>query len=254
TPKKKVYFESLIHAREWITGSTLQYVLNHLITNRQSDPAIKSLLDQIEIIAVPVVNPDGYAYTWSGDRLWRKNRRSVTGGVGIDLNRNFPYGWGGAGASTSPSSETYRGPSAASESETQAIVNYFKSQGPFLGAIDFHSYSQLILRPYGTTQTLSPHEAQHKALGEGIKQKIAAVAGTSYINERSIDLYACSGTASDWFYAGNNQKTYGYTIELSPDADDPNGFVLPPESIIPVAQDITPAVIYFLETVLSNPL
>ncbi|KAI9291199.1 Zn-dependent exopeptidase, partial [Neoconidiobolus thromboides FSU 785] len=218
------------------------------------DPAIKSLLDQIEIIAVPVVNPDGYAYTWSGDRLWRKNRRSVTGGVGIDLNRNFPYGWGGAGASTSPSSETYRGPSAASEAETKAIVNYFKSQGPFLGAIDFHSYSQLILRPYGTTQTLSPHEAQHKALGEGIKQKIADVAGTSYINERSIDLYACSGTASDWFYAGNNQKTYGYTIELSPDANASNGFVLPPSRIIPVGKEITPAVIYFLQTVLAKPL
>ncbi|KXN64638.1 Zn-dependent exopeptidase, partial [Conidiobolus coronatus NRRL 28638] len=135
--KKKIWFESLIHAREWITGTTTQYIFNEFVTKRQSDPTIKSLLDQVEIIFIPIVNPDGYKYTQT-QRLWRKNRN----GSGVDLNRNFPFHWGGPGASTDPNSETYRGKSAGSELETQAITKYYSAQGPIAGGIDWHSYSE----------------------------------------------------------------------------------------------------------------
>ncbi|KAJ9059094.1 hypothetical protein DSO57_1005894 [Entomophthora muscae] len=252
--KKKIWFESLIHAREWITGSTLQYVLNHLVENRESDPKIKALLDQVEIVAVPIVNPDGYSYTWSNKRLWRKNRHVVSGGVGIDLNRNFPFRWGEAnGASTRPSSETYQGPSPASEPETKNIIAYFQKQGAIAGAIDFHSYSQLVLRPYGTSEADAPDEAHLVKLGDDIVKKIQEVSGKRYINEKIIDLYPASGGASDFFY-GAGHKTYGYTIELSPASNAYNGFVLPPSNIIPVGKDLVPAVLHFITYVLENPL
>lgn len=252
--KKKVWFESLIHAREWITGSTLQYVLNHLVENRESDPKIKALLDQVEIVAVPIVNPDGYSYTWAKERLWRKNRHVVSGGVGIDLNRNFPYKWGEAnGASKNPTSETYQGPAPASEPETKNIIAYFGQQGAIAGAIDFHSYSQLVLRPYGTTKADAPDEARLATLGAALVKKIGEVAGKRYINEKTIDLYAASGSASDFFYS-DGRKTYGYTIELSPASNAFNGFVLPPSNIVPVGKDLVPAVIHFITYVLENPL
>ncbi|KAI0244404.1 hypothetical protein L0F63_003033 [Massospora cicadina] len=251
--KKKVWFQSLIHAREWITAPTLQYVLNHLINHRESEP-IKSLLDQVEIIAVPVVNPDGYSFTWTDQRLWRKNRRVVNGGVGIDLNRNFPYKWGEAnGGSKNPKSETYQGPSPASEPEVKAILAYFQKQSPMLGAIDFHSYSQLILRPFGTTSENAPDESNLVELGNLMAADIAKVGGRRYVNEKSIELYPVSGSASDWFY-GREYKTYGYTVELSPTSNTYNGFILPPSQIIPVGEDLIPAVIRFINYVLKNPL
>jgi murein tripeptide amidase MpaA len=245
--KKKIWFESLIHAREWITGTTTQYIFNEFLTKRQSDPTIKSLLDQVEIIFIPVVNPDGYKYTQT-QRLWRKNRN----GSGVDLNRNFPFHWGGPGASTDPNSETYRGKSAGSELETQAITKYYSAQGPIAGGIDWHSYSELILRPWGDTQANSPHEAQHKQLGDGIRDKIRAVRGKVYTSQKSIGLYPTSGTANDWFYGAKG--SYGYTIELSPNANAANGFVLPPSEIIPVGKDLLPAAIHFIDFVLKNPI
>jgi hypothetical protein len=245
--KKKIWFESLIHAREWITGATTQYIFNEFLTKRESDPVIKNILDKVEIIFIPIVNPDGYKYTQT-QRLWRKNRN----GSGVDLNRNFPFRWGGPGASTNPNSDTYRGKSAGSELETQAITNYYSAQGPIAGGIDWHSYSELILRPYGDTKNDSPHEALHKQLGDGIRDKIKQNRGKVYTSQKSIDLYATSGTANDWFYGAKG--SYGYTIELSPNSGAFNGFVLPPSEIVPVGKDLTPAAIYFIEFVLKNPI
>ncbi|KXN64594.1 peptidase M14, carboxypeptidase A, partial [Conidiobolus coronatus NRRL 28638] len=228
--KKKIWFESLIHAREWITGTTTQYIFNEFLTKCESDPTIKSLLDQVEIIFIPIVNPDGYKYTQT-ERLWRKNRN----GKGVDLNRNFPFHWGGPGASTDPNSETYRGKSAGSELETQAITKYYSAQGPIAGGIDWHSYSELVLRPWGDTKNEAPHEAQHKKLGDGIRDKIKLNRGKVYTSQKSVSLYPTSGTASDWFYG--DKGSYGFTIELSPDENAKNGFVLPPSEIVPVGKD-----------------
>jgi hypothetical protein len=245
--KKKIWFESLIHAREWITGTTSQYIFNEFLTKRQSDPTIKSILDEVEIIFIPVVNPDGYKYTQT-QRLWRKNRN----GSGVDLNRNFPFHWGGPGGSTNPNSETYSGKSPASELEVQAIIKYWNTQGKIYGAIDWHSYSELILRPFGYTSDDSEHEAQHKQLGDGFRDKIKLNRGKQYTSKKAIGLYPTSGTARDWFYGAN--KAYGYTIELSPGENASNGFVLPPSEIKKVGADLLPAAIYFIQFAIANPL
>ncbi|KXN66904.1 peptidase M14, carboxypeptidase A, partial [Conidiobolus coronatus NRRL 28638] len=230
--KKKIWFESLIHAREWITGTTTQYIFNEFLTKRESDPTIKNILDQVEIIFIPIVNPDGYKYTKTF-RLWRKN----CNGRGVDLNRNFPFRWGGPGASTSPISDTYRGESAGSELETQAIIKYYTEQGPIAGGIDWHSFSELVLRPYGDIQEDSPHETLHKQLGDGIVEKIKENRGKVYTSQKSIALYPTSGTANDWFYGAKG--SYGYTIELSPNSQSgAGGFILPASEIIPVGKDL----------------
>lgn len=109
--KKKVWWQSNIHAREWISGAVTQY-LTHLILDghARGDPEFARLLDEFEIILIPLVNPDGNAYTWSHARLWRKNRNPGSfGAVGVDINRNYDEGWSlNGGASDNPFSEVYQ--------------------------------------------------------------------------------------------------------------------------------------------------
>jgi hypothetical protein len=247
--KNKIWFQSLIHAREWLGGSTTQYIFNEFLNNRDSDSAINKILNENEIIFIPVSNPDGYIYSRIY-RFWRKNRNQVTG---IDINRNFPYRWGGPGASTDPTQDDYRGTGPASELETQAITQYFTKQGYIAGAIDFHTFSELVLRPPGDTTDDSPDEAKLKELGDSIRDVIKQSRGTEYTSEKASELYPASGSAMDWFYGEGH--TYGYTIELSPKkSNNILDFAPPPSFIKPVGAELLPAAVYFIKYVTSNPL
>jgi hypothetical protein len=255
--KKHLWVQFGIHAREWISGATGQFIADKLTSGYGTDARITSLLDKVRIVLIPIVNPDGYSYTWNGSRLWRKNRN----GQGVDINRNYPDHWAlTGGASTSPSSETYKGPSAGSEAETKALMAAYQSYSAgMIGAIDFHSYSQLLLRPYGWTNNKSPDEAAFSQLGSSMKSIIKSSRGTDYTSQPSIDLYMTTGTASDWFYGSSTTakgqfRSYGITIELSPDSSDWNGFVLPPDQIIPVGTEIFPAFLTYSEFCLNKPL
>src|SRR5205085_9403103 len=119
------------HAREWATVPLPEYCAEQLLTKYATDPHIQGLVNSVEFIFVPIMNPDGYDYTWTTTRLWRKNRHSGIAGcgttVGVDLNRNWGYQWGGEGASTACNNETYRGPSAFSEPETQVMRNFVQA-------------------------------------------------------------------------------------------------------------------------------
>jgi len=249
--KPQIYFQGLIHAREWIAGAVVQYVTYHLLNTD------KSLLPNFEFIVVPVVNPDGYVYSWSTDRLWRKNRRNNGGSYGVDLNRNWNSHWGQGGSSSVPSSDTYMGPSAASEPEVQAISKFFLTKNRIIGAIDFHAYSQLILRPYGWSRTDCPHEDEHFYAGGQMQSLIRSVHGKVFDNIKSIELYVTTGTTSDWFYDNEVQNVmgpiYSYTIELRPSSAVP-GFQLPPSEIIPSGEEIVGAFSFFVQNALANPL
>lgn len=257
--KPKIFFQCQIHAREWISGATCGYIINELLTGYGNNTEVTSILDAVEFVVNPIQNPDGYAYTWSGDRLWRKNRNPNGGACyGVDINRNYNDHWGQGGSSTSPCSDTYMGASAGSELETKASVAFFRSHAPIIGAIDWHSYSQLILRPYGWTRTNSPDEAQLKALGDGMAAAIEGVHGLEYTSQKSIDLYVTTGTASDWFYGddatstNDGYKAAGFTIELRDTGR--YGFQLPPAQIIPTGEENFAAVIYFVKQILANPI
>ncbi|KAF9415510.1 hypothetical protein BGZ94_000082 [Podila epigama] len=261
--KPQIWWQGLQHAREWAGGSTVQFLTHHLLSNYGKKDKITSFLKDIEFVIVPIMNIDGYNYTWTSNRLWRKNRRQLNlGAYGVDLNRNWDDHFGEGGSSSFPWSETYRGPSAASEPEVQALAKFFSEQKRIVGAIDFHCYSQLVLRPEGWTTAEAPHEKEHKFVGDKIVDIIKGVHGKKYISEPSIALYKTTGAASDWFYgaeatkANGGRPVYSYTIELRPSetTSGRTGFILPPEEIIPLGEEITEAMEFFVDYVVKHPL
>jgi murein tripeptide amidase MpaA len=259
-PKKSVYVQSLQHAREWISGAATQYLVDTLASGYGSNSRITAVLDQVELLIVPVCNPDGYTYTWSRDRYWRKNRtKNSDGTFGVDPNRNWPDHWGTGGSSKSPSAENYMGPSAASEPEVKAMMKAYSSGSDMIAAVDIHSFSQLILRPYGWTENRAPDEAALTKIGEVMKAEIAKPKGTSYTNQRVVDLYVASGGSNDWWYGlgtpKGTQKPYAMALELNPAfAFGASGFVLDPKNIVPVGTEITNAILGMTEYALANPL
>ncbi|ORZ37181.1 hypothetical protein BCR44DRAFT_1430632 [Catenaria anguillulae PL171] len=263
TNKPQIYIEGLIHAREWAGTTTVQYILFQLLEESRTKPEIADLLSKVDIHIVPVVNVDGYQHAQTSDRLWRKNRRRNSNGTfGVDLNRNFAYNWGRGGSSSTPSSDTYRGTAAESEPETKAVTNYFRSLPRVTAAVDVHTFSQLILRPWGDTSTNAEHETQHRQVTERMRDIIRGVDGRSYTAQKGIDLYATTGTASDWFYtvsktsaSGQTIKPYGITFELRPaSAWGGSGFILPANQIIPTGREIYPAFLEYVRNSLANPL
>ncbi|KAF9968298.1 hypothetical protein BGZ70_005114 [Mortierella alpina] len=260
--KPQIWWQGLQHAREWAGGSTVQYLTHHLTSNYGKNDVVTTILRDTEFVIVPVMNLDGYEYTWTNNRLWRKNRSKVGMGMyGVDLNRNWDDHFGEGGSSNLPWSETYRGPHAASEPEVKAMQDFFSEQKRIVGAIDFHCYSQLVLRPEGWTTAPAPHEKEHKFVGDKIVSLIQSVHGKKYISEPSVALYKTTGAGSDWFYgekatkANNGQRVYSYTIELRPsESGGRNGFVLPPEEILPLGEEIAKAMEFFVDYVVKNPL
>ncbi|UQC76268.1 zinc carboxypeptidase [Colletotrichum lupini] len=122
--KPAVVLHGTVHAREWISTMTTEYVAWQLLTKYATDSAIKAVVDKFDWYITPVVNPDGFVYTQSTDRLWRKNRQTNTGSscIGRDPNRNWPYKWElTGGASTSPCAETYKGAAAADTPEIKGL-------------------------------------------------------------------------------------------------------------------------------------
>jgi hypothetical protein len=136
------------HSREIVTPVIALHALDQLVNGYGVDPGITALVDEHEIWIAPVWNPDGYEHVFNVDNLWRKNRRVFAQGIGVDLNRNYPQGWSNPCAgSTSPSSETYKGPSAASEAETQTMLAW-SLERRFAKVLDYHSYAREVLHGY----------------------------------------------------------------------------------------------------------
>ena len=232
-----IYIVTGAHAREWIAPATMSFVADALVNRYGIDPRITDLVDSVAWHIVPIANPDGYEHSWNVDRLWRKTR-SVNGDgtFGVDWNRNFAAGWGGPGSSGNTSSDIYRGTSAFSEPETQAIRDDVTSTPNVAMFFDVHSYSQLILWPYGYNETEPegvPGEI-HRAIGEGIADQIASVNGAIFDPIPAHGLYVASGTSLDW--AWDDAQVYAFTYELRDTGQF--GFILPPEEIIPSGQEI----------------
>jgi len=150
-----VYFDGIHHAREPMSMEVQLYYMWWLLENYSSNSEAQHLVNNREIFFVPIVNPDGYVYneTYAG-RDWRKNRRNSGACFGVDLNRNYSYGWGiGSGSSSDPCSDTYRGTSANSEPETQAVKNFVLAKHPKIG-MSLHSAAGYNLNPLSYTDTV----------------------------------------------------------------------------------------------------
>ncbi|MFH1748733.1 MAG: M14 family zinc carboxypeptidase [Planctomycetota bacterium] len=248
TNKPAVLFNATQHAREWIAPMVAMYIADHLVYNYDTDPAIQSLVDRVEFFFVPMVNMDGYIYTWTNNRMWRKNRRDNPGTScdGVDLNRNWGVGWSGPGASGDPCDETYYGTAPFSEPETAALRDFYTANPQIVSNIDYHSYSQLIMSPYGYTYDLPADHGTFMQLNLAMQAEIQAVHGEYYgAGPIASTIYQASGGSVDWCY--DDQDIFSFTIELRPETYWQGGFELPPDQILPTCEENLPAALYLAE-------
>ncbi|MCP4248122.1 MAG: hypothetical protein GY778_13845, partial [bacterium] len=213
--KPGVFYHGAIHAREWITPAVTLYFADQLVRNYDSDPYIHELVDRCEFYIIPVLNVDGYLYTWGPERMWRKNRRPIGGGNcdGVDLNRNFGEGWGGPGSGGDPCDQTYRGTAAFSEPESQAARDFVLTHPNIVTYHDLHSYGQLLLWPWGYQSALPPHQPIYEFIGNTMSDIIMGVHGKYYEPGPVYStIYPASGVTVDWAYGGAGALAFSFEL------------------------------------------
>ncbi|KAK5659583.1 hypothetical protein OQA88_785 [Cercophora sp. LCS_1] len=249
--KPAVVFHGTVHAREWISTMTVEYFAYTLLTN-SGTAEVQAFLNKYDFVFFPVVNPDGFVYTQTNDRLWRKNRQTVSGStcVGHDINRNWPYQWSvSGGASTSPCDQDFKGKAQGDSPETAALSSWLKATKASQGIklfIDWHAYSQLFMTPYGYSCTATATKnTELQSLASGAAAAIRAVHGTSFkTGPICSTIYKATGNSVD--YAQDViGADYVFTAELR---DTGNyGFVLPANQIIPSGEEAYAGVKYLLQ-------
>uniref|UniRef100_A0A3Q3G182 Carboxypeptidase A4 n=1 Tax=Labrus bergylta TaxID=56723 RepID=A0A3Q3G182_9LABR len=247
-----IWIDTGIHSREWVSQATGVWTANKIATDYGTDASLTSLLNTMDIYMLLLANPDGYAYTHSNDRMWRKTRAVNPGSScrGVDPNRNWDAGFGGPGASRNPCSDSYHGPSAHSAIEVKNVVNLIKSHGNFKSFISVHAYSQLLMYPYGYTCGSVPHKSELDAVGRAAVQKLTSLYGTRYkVGSICNIIYQASGGSIDWSY--NMGIKYSYAFELRDTGR--YGFILPANQIIPTATETWLALKHLMEYVRDHP-
>jgi carboxypeptidase T len=238
------------HAREWISVE-VPYLLAKDLLDRSGTNPVKRWLQQGEVWVAPMVNPDGHEFSRTENRLWRKNRRhNPDGSFGVDPNRNYGYMWGTLNVNTSshvPSDETYVGPRAFSEPETQAVRNLMGTQR-FSAVLTYHSYSQLILHPWGYTNdpVADPGDRNRlDDLGRRMQRAIRRVHNETYTAEQASQLYPTAGDTTDWTFGEYGVPSI--TVELRPKSQGQGGFILPSAQIQPTFEENEPAAMEVLK-------
>jgi len=231
---QEFFFNGGIHSREWVGVATTLYMANEIVTKYGQDTNVTYMLNNLDWTIVPVLNPDGYVYTFDGDRLWRKNRQPTPGAIciGTDLNRNWPFQWATGGSSANPCTDSYHGPSPNSGPETYAAINYLSSLGHRLAAyLDIHAYSQLLMYPWGYTTQLPANNAHLSRVGNAAAAALTAVYGTQYdVGNIANIIYVASGSSADYAY-GALGVLNSFAFELRDLGR--YGFLLPADQIIP---------------------
>ncbi|KAM5151860.1 carboxypeptidase O-like [Mantella aurantiaca] len=246
--KKKavIVMDCGIHAREWIAVAYCQWFVKEILAEYKNDALLNKLLKQVDFYIIPVLNVDGYVYSWTDERLWRMNRSPQNGTCfGVDLNRNFDVQWCVTGASTDCNDITFCGPSAASELETKGLVRLMEEhKSNIIMYLTIHSYSQLILLPYGYTNKPSANHNEMEKVAKEAVEKLKAVHNADYhTGSTSVMLYSTSGTSSDW--AADLGVNFSYTYELRDEGD--YGFELPADQIQPTCEETFVSMISMFE-------
>ena len=247
-PEPEVLYTALTHAREMGGPTALLYFAEWLMNSYAAgDSEAVYLVKNRELYFIPIVNPDGFAINDSlapmGGGLWRKNVRDndgdgvFDGGIlsaigidGVDLNRNFKYKWGfdNVGSSGSFSSREYRGPSPASEPETQALQDFVAGR-EFEVALNYHSYGNLLIWPWGFSDSETNDSTIFRNLGEDLTRFNKYVAGTAGQTVR----YDVNGISDDQMYRAYG--VYWMTPEIGTDID---GFWPDPVRVLPMAKEV----------------
>jgi len=253
-PRKTILITGGFHAREWISTTTVNYLAWSLISTYGKEGLVTDLLDHFDVVLIPVVNPDGYDYTWTYDRLWRKTRQVINflDCRGIDLDHAFGYEWGSS--KIQPCAENYGGKQAFEAVEAQALSAWAKNEVvqnnvEFLSFLDLHSYSQQVLYPFSFSCSQDPPNLENlEEVALGIAKAIRQSSGESYSVTSACEgvanheargslprIESGGGTAIDWFYHELKAK-FSYQIKLRDTGV--YGFLLPRSHIVPTGEEM----------------
>jgi carboxypeptidase T len=207
--KPAVLFNGMHHAREVMGPEIAIDIIETLLVGHGKDPKITHWVDANQIWVLPMFNVDGNDIVWQSDNMWRKNAR---GNYGVDINRNYPFAWGTCnGSSSNKSAQDYRGPSAASEPETQVMMNFVKEIRPVFD-ISYHSYSELVIYPLGCNGERTQNADVVEGLGKEMGKLLGYTAGTAWET-----LYSVDGGDIDWMYS--EYQVIPYVIEVNNSSD-----------------------------------
>ncbi|OXA61529.1 Carboxypeptidase A2 [Folsomia candida] len=246
--KPAIWLDGGIHAREWVAPATVSFIANELITQTVRKRQTR-YIEAFDWYFDPMMNPDGYEYTHQFDRLWRKTRsggKPILGGLfgcckGTDPNRNWDHKWGGKGTSKNQCSQIYHGPSPASEPEVKAIQDFILDRKDQIKLfLTFHSYSQLLLLPWGYDNVRTDDHDELMRVGDKALKALEKVHGTKYEGGATPELlYPAAGGSHDWAKAVANIK-FAYCYELRDKGR--HGFTLPANQIVPTGEETFAAV------------
>ena len=227
--KPEVLYVSTHHAREWVAAYQGMRLIEYFTENYGVDDRVTNLLDTTAIWIVPIANPDGYEYTFTDERLWRKNLADndndgeITSQDGVDLNRNFASHWGLDDEGSSPifADGTYRGPEPESEPETKHLVRFIKRHR-FKFVLSYHTYSDLILYPWGWQVQTPSFDDPIFVAQAGTDENPAifdSLNNVGYDPGVGADLYTTNGEFTDWVYDGLGIPAYTVELTAGEDAD-----------------------------------
>ncbi|GAA5929250.1 putative metallocarboxypeptidase [Sporobolomyces koalae] len=236
------------HAREWISTSTIVYMMHNLLLHREQDPLVRQLLDRVEFSFVPVVNPDGYKYTWESpsNRLWRKSRQPVSPDcVGIDLNRNWNYSF--PQPSAVGCSDSFPGSEPFESIELQRLSDWLirkssrdsqirEGSARVRAVLDLHSFGEMLLYPFSSDCSQPPPNAEN--LLESLlsaSKALKSVHGRSWQVGESCQVgIRGGGEGLDWAYERAGIP-WSFTAQLRDSGI--YGFLLPPSQIRPSGEE-----------------
>lgn len=261
---KTIVITGGVHSREWISISTVCFVMFQLLNNYENGVnGEDNILNSLNFIIAPTLNPDGYEYTWDVDRLWRKNRQD-TGNedcLGYDLDRTFGYHW--QRTDEYPCSGNYNGDKPFVATESQLWDEYIQERFSeshdhrLLGFIDFHSYSQEILYPFSYSCDELPNDIENLLeLAYDLSKSIRTYSGKQYdvvqsCKDRDADINPLAGAGSLLDYMYDKGAHWSYQIKLRDTGN--HGFLLPPSYIQPVGREGS-RIIHSICNFLLNPL
>ncbi|XP_030072023.1 mast cell carboxypeptidase A-like [Microcaecilia unicolor] len=240
--KKAIFMDCGIHAREWISPAFCQWFVKEATENYGKDKCMTRLLDSVSFYVLPVFNIDGYVWSWKKDRMWRKNRSNNSNSecIGTDLNRNFDVKWGTIDNYEDPCFDIYCGPAAESEKETKAVTAFIRENLQTLKAyLSFHSFSQMLLYPYGYTTDLAPNHKKLDKMAQNAVNALTSLYNTTYIyGPIASTIYPCSGTSLDWAYEEGMKYSFAFELRDTGEYD----FLLPETLIQPTCEETMLAV------------
>jgi len=234
----KAVFTFNLHAREWITGMAGVYAVEKLVEKVRASPGF---LDGAEVVMMPMANPDGFKHSEGLARFHRKNMNTNNSlCLGTDLSRNFPTGWDSCDSlqcgTSIPCLDTFKGREAGGEPETQVIMRVLQESSMSV-MIDVHSFTQLVLGSWGWTDEHHPRRAEFTALGNRMKDAIAARHDTTWKYGTAPEvLYKAVGTLPDY---ATSLGALGFCYELRPESKVWSllGFSPPTSYILPSAEE-----------------